>query len=144
MGLFDSLLSSVLGGGDNTQMLTSLAGSLITNHSSGQGLSGLVQQFENAGLGHVVQSWVGTGENHAISAEQIQQVLGSGFVQQFAQQHGIDVGAASSTIAQLLPQLVNHVTPDGQVPAHADVQCMLTGLLGSLGKSFFAPTTGSS
>jgi uncharacterized protein YidB (DUF937 family) len=134
MGLFDSLLSSVLGGGDKTQMLTNLASSLITNHSSGQGLGGLVQQFENAGLGSVVQSWVGTGENHVISAGQIQQVLGSGFIQQFAQQHGIDTGTAASTIAQLLPQLVNHVTPNGQLPAHADVQSMISGLLGSLGK----------
>jgi uncharacterized protein YidB (DUF937 family) len=130
MGLFDSLLSSVLGGGDKQQMLVNLASSLITNHSSGNGLGGLVQQFENAGLGHVVQSWVGNGQNIPISAEQIQQVLGSGFVQQFAQQHGIDLSTASSTIAQLLPQLVNHATPDGQVPPHADVQ----NLLGGLGK----------
>ncbi len=134
MGLFDSLLSSVLGGGDKQQMFMSLASSLITNHGSGQGLGGLVQQFENAGLGNVVQSWVGNGANHAISADQIQQVLGSGFVQQFAQQHGIDASAAAATIAQLLPQLVNHVTPDGAVPAHGDVQSMLAGLLGSLGK----------
>ena len=134
MGLLDSLLGSVFGGGDKTQMLASLANSLITNHGSGNGLAGLVQQFEQNGLGQVVQSWVGTGENHAIGADQIQQVLGSGFVQQFAQQHGIDTSAAASTIAQLLPQLVNHVTPDGQIPAHADVQSMLSGLLGSLGK----------
>jgi uncharacterized protein YidB (DUF937 family) len=131
MGLLDSLLGSVMGGGDKQQMLASLAGSLITSHGSGQGLGGLVQQFENAGLGHVVQSWIGTGPNHGISAEQIQQVLGSGFVQQFAQQHGIDLTTASATIAQLLPQLVNHVTPAGEVPPHNDVQSLLSGLFGA-------------
>ena len=130
MGLFDSLLGSVLGGGDKQAMLSNLANSLISNHSSGQGLGGLVQQFENVGLGHVVQSWVGPGANHTITGEQIQQVLGSSFVQQFAQQHGIDLQTASAAIAQLLPQLVNHVTPDGQVPAHTDVQSMLSDLLG--------------
>ncbi|MEI9893387.1 MAG: YidB family protein [Chthoniobacter sp.] len=130
MGLFDSLLSSVLGGGDKTQMLTSLASSLIADHSSGQGLGGLIQQFESAGLGHLVQSWVGSGQNLPVSPEQIQQVLGNQFVQQFAQQHGIDLTTASATIARILPELVNHVTPNGQVPVHGQVQGMLASLLG--------------
>jgi uncharacterized protein YidB (DUF937 family) len=141
MGLLDSLLGSFLGGssGDqNKQMLVSLASSLITNHGSGNGLSGLVQQFEQQGLGQVMQSWVGTGKNLPISADQIQQVLGNQYVQQFAQQHGIDLNTASQTIAQLLPQLVNHVTPDGQVPASGDVQNLLTGLLGKLGATAVA------
>lgn len=133
MGLFDSLLGSVLGGGDKTQMLTNLAGSLIGNHSSGQGLGGLVQQFESAGLGHLVQSWIGTGQNLPVSPEQIQQVLGSQFVQQFAQQHGIDISSASATIARILPQLVDHVTPNGQVPVHGQVQDLLASLLGGGG-----------
>jgi uncharacterized protein YidB (DUF937 family) len=139
MGLFDSLLGSVLGGGDKTQMLTSLATTLIANHSSGNGLNGLVQQFEQQGLGHLAQSWVGNGANLPVSPEQIQQVLGNQYVQQFAQQHGIDLSTASSAIAQLLPQLVNHVTPDGQVPPHSDVQGLISGLLGQLGAA--APTS---
>ena len=135
MGLFDSILGSVLGGGDKTQMLTSLATSLITNHSSGNGLNGLAQQFEQQGLGHLMQSWVGNGNNLPVSPEQIQQVLGNQFVQQFAQQHGIDLNTASSAIAQLLPQLVNHVTPNGQVPPQTEVQSLVSGLLGQLGAS---------
>ena len=130
MGLFDSLLGSVLGGGDKTQMLTSLASSLIADHSSGQGLGGLLQQFEGAGLGHVFQSWVGSGQNLPVTPEQIQQVLGSQFVQQFAQQHGIDPNMASATIARVLPMLVDHLTPNGQVPVHGQVQSMLASLLG--------------
>jgi len=54
-----------------------------------------------------------------------------GDVQQFAQEHGIDPNLASGVITQLLPHLVNHVTPDGQVPPHSDVQSLLSGLLGS-------------
>jgi len=130
MGLFDSLLGSVLGGGDKTQLLTSLASSLIADHSSGQGLGGLLQQFESAGLGHIVQSWVGSGQNLPVTAEQIEQVLGSQFVQQFAQQHGIDPNLASGTIARVLPLLVDHLTPNGQVPVHGQVQSLLASLLG--------------
>lgn len=130
MGLFDSLLGSVLGGGDKTQILTSLATSLIADHSSGQGLGGLMQQFESAGLGHLMQSWVGSGQNLPISPEQVQQVLGNQFVQQFAQQHGIDLTTASATIARVLPELVNQVTPNGQVPVQGQVQSILASLLG--------------
>jgi uncharacterized protein YidB (DUF937 family) len=133
MGLFDSLLGSVLGGGDKTQILTSLASSLIADHSSGQGLGGLLQQFESAGLGHVFQSWVGGGQNLPITPEQVQQVLGNQFVQQFAQQHGIDLTTASATIARVLPQLVDHVTPNGQVPVQGQVQSILASLLGGGG-----------
>ena len=129
MGLFDSILSSVLGGGDKTQMVSNLATSLLANHASGQGLGGLVQQFENAGLGHIVQSWVGNGTNLPISADEVQQVLGNQYVQQFAQQHGIPLAAASSAIAQILPQLVNHVTPTGEVPAQSSVQSMIASLI---------------
>jgi len=133
MGLFDSILGSVLGGGDKTQMLSTLATTLITNHSSGNGLAGLAQQFEQQGLGHLMQSWVGNGTNLPISPAEIQQVLGNQYVEQFAQQHGIDLTTASATIAQLLPQLVNHATPGGQIPPHSEVQNLLGGLLGQLG-----------
>jgi uncharacterized protein YidB (DUF937 family) len=133
MGLFDSILGSVLGGGDKTQMAISLATSLISNHSSGQGLNGLVQQFEGAGLGHIVQSWVGNGTNLPITADEVQQVLGNQFVQQFAAQHGIPLSAASAAIAQILPQLVNHVSPNGQVPTQAEVQSAVAGIAGSGG-----------
>jgi uncharacterized protein YidB (DUF937 family) len=133
MGFFDSLLGSVLGSGDKTQILNSVASSLIADHSSGQGLGGLLQQFESAGLGHVFQSWVSSGQNLPVTGEQIQQVLGSQFVQQFAQQHGIDPNLASGTIARVLPMLVDHLTPNGQVPVHGQVQSILASLLGGGG-----------
>jgi uncharacterized protein YidB (DUF937 family) len=133
MGLFDSILGSVLGGGDKTQMAINLATSLISNHSSGQGLNGLAQQFESAGLGHLMQSWVGNGANLPITGDQIQQVLGNQFVQQFAAQHGIPLAAAAPMIAEILPHLVNHVTPNGQVPSQTEVQSAVAGIAGSGG-----------
>ena len=134
MGLLDSLLGSVLGGGDKQNALVQIATSLITKHSSGNGLAGLAQQFDQQGLGHLMQSWIGTGENKPISPGQLHQVLGAEQVEQIAQQHGMPGSEVSGALAKLLPQLVDKLTPQGQVPHTNDLQGMLTGLLGSLGK----------
>ena len=138
MGLLDSLLSSVLGGGNagGTQQnaLVQLATGLITNHSSGNGLAGLAQQCDKNGLGDLMQSWIGTGQTKAISPDQLHQVLGDEQVQHFAQQHGMQGSQVTTALAALLPQLIDKLTPHGQVPPQNDLQGMLTGLLGSLGK----------
>ena len=136
MGLLDSLLSSVLGGGNagKQDMLMQLVTGLITSHSSGNGLAGLAQQFDKQGLGHLMQSWVGTGENQAISPDQLHQVLGAEQVQHFAQKTGMEGSQVTSALSALLPQIIDKLTPHGQVPPQNDLQGMLTGLLGSLGK----------
>ena len=136
MGLFDSILGSLLGGasGDKQSALVQIATSLITNHSSGNGLAGLAQQFDQQGLGHLMQSWVGTGPNQPIAPDQLHHALGAEQVAQIAQQHGLDASQVTTALAALLPQVINHVTPQGQIPHSNDLQGMLTGLLGSLGK----------
>ena len=80
------------------------------------GLSGLLQQFHDKGLGSLVSSWVSTGQNLPISADQIQHVLGSEQVKELAAKAGIAPDAASSHLAQLLPMLIDKLTPNGQVP----------------------------
>ena len=135
MGLLDSVLGSVLGGGANQSNLANLAVSLITNHNSGNGLAGLVQQFEQAGLGNLVQSWVGTGQNLPISGEQIEHALGSEQIQQIAAKAGIDSNQITSLLAQYLPQVIDHLTPNGQVPQGADLQQSIGGLLQKFGLS---------
>jgi len=79
------------------------------------GLSGLVQQFHDKGLGSLVSSWVGTGQNLPISGDQLQHVLGSEQVKELAARAGIAPEAASSHLAQLLPMLVDKLTPNGEV-----------------------------
>jgi uncharacterized protein YidB (DUF937 family) len=150
MGLLDGLLSNVLGsalgggqaGGANP-MLNAVIG-MLANNAGGQagaqggaagGLGGLMQQFQQAGLGHVMDSWVGSGDNHPISADQLTQVLGSGQIGQIAQQLGLSHGDAAGQLSQILPQIINHVTPNGQAPAGGlgsagDIMGMLGGLLG--------------
>jgi len=96
------------------------------------GLSGLVQQFESAGLGGVIQSWIGSGQNLPISPDQIAQVLGAdGALGHLAQQLGIDPTAASTMLAQVLPQVVDHLTPNGQIGEHNQLGSLAMQLLGS-------------
>jgi uncharacterized protein YidB (DUF937 family) len=86
--------------------------------NSGQpgGLAGLVQTFKDKGLGDTVASWVSTGQNLPISAQQIQQVLGNQQLQELAAQHGINVEQVSSQLAQILPVVVDKLTPNGAIP----------------------------
>jgi uncharacterized protein YidB (DUF937 family) len=130
MGLLDGLLQNVLGqvmggGMSNTNMpqtanpMLQMVLSMIQQHG---GIGGLLQQFEQAGHGQAAQSWVRPGApNVPISGDVLQQVLGSGALSQIAQQFGMSPQAAASQMAQALPGVVDHMTPDGVVPSdHQD------------------------
>ena len=80
------------------------------------GLAGLAQLFDQGGLGHIVQSWIGTGQNLPVSPEQLQQVLGNGQLQQLAARMGMDQGQLTQELSHLLPHVVDHLTPAGKLP----------------------------
>lgn len=127
MGLLDGLLGSLgggAGGGDALGALTGLLG------GQAGGLGGLVQAFEHGGLGEVAQSWVSSGANLPISPEQIQSVLGSGPIADFAHKMGIDPQTAAAQISQMLPGVIDHLTPGGQLPSGG--LGAITDLLGKL------------
>ena len=116
MGLFDQIagaLGQQLGGSGQSNQLMQLALNLINSHPGG--LQGLLQQLSQSGLAEQAQSWVGSGNNLPISAEQITQALGSGKIQDIAQQLGIGHADAANGLASLFPQLVDHLTPNGAV-----------------------------
>lgn len=115
-----AILGGVLGGGGGgSSPLLSIALSLI--QQSG-GLPGLLARFQQAGLGAQAASWVGTGPNAPVTGPQVQQALGAEAVGNVASQLGLSQDAASSGLAQVLPALVNHMTPSGEVPAnHGDL-----------------------
>lgn len=121
MGLLDSVVGALAGGqsGGESPLLTVVM-QLINNPQTG-GLAGLVQSFQQGGLGSIVNSWVSTGQNLPISAEQIQAVLGGGQLQNIAAQLGMSTEQASGGLADLLPQLVDKLTPNGQVPEGGDL-----------------------
>ncbi len=115
MGLLDNLAGSFLGG--NAGAASGLAKSVLEMLGSNQGggLGGLVQVFQQNGLGHLVDSWVGTGQNLPVSPGEVQQALGPQ-VQELAQQHGMSTDAVTQALSQFLPGLVDHLTPNGQLP----------------------------
>ena len=117
MGLLDEITQ--LAGSGASGEHANVAGAVMEMLQSGQGggLSGLVETFQSKGLGDIVSSWVGTGQNMPVSAQQLQSVLGNEYVQQIAAKAGISPDNAGSALAGLLPLIVDKLTPNGQLPA---------------------------
>ena len=95
--------------------LMDVVSGLLANPQTG-GLQGLISRFQEQGLGRLMDSWIGAGENLPISMEQLQSALGSEQVQSIAQQLGISKDAAASGLASMLPQVIDKLTPTGAVP----------------------------
>jgi uncharacterized protein YidB (DUF937 family) len=108
MGLIESMIGGVLGA-----EMTSMVSKVIADQG---GVAGLVAKFQQGGLGHIVQSWVGTGSNLPISAQQLQAILGDQHIAQLAQHFGLDAHELSQQLAKVLPQAVDHLTPGGAIP----------------------------
>jgi len=131
MGLLDSLENQALGsimGGSSNPLATGLL-QMIQNQPGG--LQGLVQSFHDKGMGAVVSSWVGSDANCPITADQIHEVLGSDQVKALAAKAGISPDVAGHAIAQLLPGIVDQLTPNGTVPDHGNVLAMASSMLQS-------------
>lgn len=135
-----SLLGSLLGGGGQAggSDLVSLAGQLVQQAGGVQGLANMLHQ---GGLGEAVQSWVGNGANQAVSGDQLNQALQGGglgsVLQDAAGKLGMDQGQLSGALAQVLPHVVDHLTPDGQVPAQGQGGGLDLGSLAGLAGKLF-------
>jgi uncharacterized protein YidB (DUF937 family) len=117
MSLLNSILGAVMGGQQQQNPLLNIALSMLSNNQQGgNGLAGLLGQFQQAGLGNIAQSWIGKGENLPISGDQLQQILGSGQIGQIAQQLGLSNEQTSGQLADLLPGLIDKLTPHGEAP----------------------------
>jgi len=109
MGLLDGVLGGVVG----AEMATVVNG-LIEKHG---GVQGIVSQLESQGLGAVAKSWVGNGPNQPISADQIHQAFGADTIRAWATQAGLSPQELAGKLSTLLPQVVDKLTPNGQLPA---------------------------
>ena len=136
MGLLDTVLGGLMGGGGGASPIQgALMGLLGGGQQGGQqpggmmgggqgmggmmgggGLGGLVSSFEQAGLGHIAQSWVGNGPNQAVSPQQLQSVFGENQVQSMASQSGMAPQDFLSQLSQHLPNAVHGMTPNGTLP----------------------------
>jgi uncharacterized protein YidB (DUF937 family) len=144
MGLLDELLSQAAGmaggagaagGGLSAANHADLAHAVLDmlgSQQAGGGLGGLAQVFEQQGLGNVISSWIGTGQNKSISADQITNVLGSGQLQQLGQKTGIPPALVATALTTLLPMLVDKLTPNGSVQ-HSALADGITALRKQLG-----------
>jgi len=123
MGLLGQLAGGLLGGGGGGNLANIVFG-MIQNQPGG--LGGLLQAFQNKGMGDIVNSWVGTGANQPISPDQVHSALGANTINDIAAKLGVSPQVASSGLSQILPQVIDKLTPNGQVPAHSDI--LSTGL----------------
>jgi len=137
MSLISDILGTVLGnlGGGQQNQLLQAAANVINQHG---GLDGLKQKFDSQNLGHVFSSWVGTGQNQPITPDQLTQVIGHDKVQQLAQDAGVSHGEAAASLAQILPQLVDKLTPNGTAPSGGLLQQGIASLLQGGLHSLFA------
>lgn len=134
MGLLDQVLGSLTNSQGGGSPLQSILGQLLSGQQSGQqggpwggqgggqgggaagGLGGILQQLEQAGLGNVVQSWIGNGQNQPVSPQQLHSALGNDQVQDMANQAGMAPGDLLAQLSHFLPQVVDGMTPNGKLP----------------------------
>ena len=127
MDLMDSLKSAI-GGGDKKDDLMSSVMQLLGGQG---GLQNLISQFDAKGLGDIIGSWVGTGQNKSISPGQLQNVLDSDVLNGIASKLGLNTNDLSSQLSNLLPGVVDKLTPEGKVP-DGDIMSQASDLLGGL------------
>ncbi|WP_374604708.1 YidB family protein [Niveibacterium sp.] len=127
MGLLDQLAGELLGGSGGASPVLQIAQQLLQSHEGG--LADLLAQLNQGGLADQVKSWVGTGANLPVSADQLSTALGPAVIDKLAAALGMDAGTVTNQLAQGLPQLVDTLTPGGSVEGASD---LLSQGLGSL------------
>jgi uncharacterized protein YidB (DUF937 family) len=130
MGLMDEVLAMAGSSGAQQGQHASALTAIMAYINSPQvgGIAGLQNMFQQGGLGSIVSSWIGTGQNLPVSASQLQNVLHGGALQQAAQQAGMDPSQLTGMMSSLLPHLVDKLSPNGQVPDASALQKILQGL----------------
>lgn len=107
MSFLDGILGGVVGG-----EMTNLVSGFIQQHG---GVPGIVAQLEKQGLGATAKSWVGSGENQPITAEQVHSAFGADAIAGMAAKFGLNPQEVTQKLSQLLPQVVDQLTPNGAV-----------------------------
>ena len=130
MGLLDALTSIAGGASPDHHGVADALSQVMQEHPGG--MDGILNQLKQNGLAEQVQSWVGPGQNQAVSPDQVQQGLGQSMMENIAQRAGISPAMASGVIAVVLPLVVSHLSGNSGQPAQQG------GLAGLAGKIFGA------
>ena len=115
MGILDSLESSGILGKLGAAVLPVVMSEVMGTGNQG-GLNAIVAKLQQAGFGDQVKSWIGTGQNLPITADQLKQVLGSDAVRQLAAKYNIPIDHVAEVLAHQLPVAVDRASPDGKLP----------------------------
>jgi uncharacterized protein YidB (DUF937 family) len=133
MGLFDTIKDKAMEG-----MMPSgsqgLMGIVTTLLQQTNGVSGLMQKFQNKNMGNIFNSWVGTGENQPIQPDQVQDALGPETVDQLSQSSGMPKDSMLQQLSQYLPTIVDKLTPNGQMPTGGFSKESLLSMAGNMFK----------
>lgn len=136
MGILDDVLGKVkeaVGGGEHSALANEILG-LLSSGSEGGGLQGMIQSFKDKGLGDIMSSWIGTGQNLPISEDQLKTGLGADLIGQLASKIGVPPDVATSKLSEILPGIIDKLTPEGTVPESGLLQQGLNFLRGNLPK----------
>ena len=138
MGLLDTIVTSAVNnalGGNASGLTGNLVKGVVgmLTSGSGGGISNLVEKFNQSGLGDVAASWIGKGENKPVTPQQVEAALGSDKVAELAREAGIPEEKGAEVLSQVLPNVVNEMTPDGEVPEPHKLGTISKVILGGLG-----------
>ena len=118
------LASGALFRGSSTGQTASPAPQPTSNEGAGGvlgGLGGLLNKLEQGGLGDVTKSWVGSGQNQPVSPGQLGTALGPNIIKVLAQKSGLSEEELSKQLSQVLPGIVDKLTPNGRLPTMAEL-----------------------
>jgi uncharacterized protein YidB (DUF937 family) len=113
MGLLDTVLGKQTAAQGEGGLMNSVLH--VMGNQEG-GLQGVIQRFESQGLGHIVSSWISTGPNKPISPDQVEQGLGADRVSQIADHSGMPAEDVKSRLANILPTIIDKLSPNGELP----------------------------
>lgn len=145
MSGINEVLGGLFGSGGAVDVQKMLGPVLEMVQSTPGGIHGLLGQLSSSGLGDQVSSWVGMGENAMVDPTRLTSALGPEKVQALAAKAGVSVEQAAGSLAAILPQLVDRLTPAGaipgvdqaaelakKIPGAEGISDQVTGLLGGL------------
>jgi uncharacterized protein YidB (DUF937 family) len=124
LALLALLASGVLFRGGGTSAPTSTGAQPTSDEGAGGllgGLGGLLDKLQKGGLGDVANSWVGSEQNQPVSPKQLNPALGSDIIKALAQRSGLSEEEVTKQLSQILPGVVDKLTPAGRLPTLAEL-----------------------
>ena len=134
MGLLDQVIGGLTGNSGGSSPIQSVLMNLLSGRQNdggyaptqapmgtGGGLGGLLSMFQNAGLGHIAQSWINKGPNQPVSPQQLQNVFGEDRVRDMADQSGMPRESFLQQLSHHLPNVVDRLTPEGRLPDEGSI-----------------------